>query len=84
MTLVSENTASFPEPLCRDPMQTGARIVIGLEGYFGEIWSDKQLVSIRWWPDIPTQRQWEEFVRASGIQASSRTNWDKASLNFPS
>ena len=63
------NTASFPEPLCREPMQTGARIVIGLEGYFGEIWSDKQLVSIRWWPDIPTQRQWEEFVRASGIQA---------------
>jgi hypothetical protein len=64
-----KNIAALPEPLCRDPMNTGVRIVIGLEGYFGEIWWDRQLVSIRWWPDIPTQRQWEEFVRASGVQA---------------
>lgn len=77
------NVAALPEPLCHEPMTNGVRVVRGLEGYFGEVWRNTLLISIRWWAEQPTRRQWEEFIRATGLQTWTEEDGADHVLNPP-
>lgn len=56
---------AVPETLFHTP-EDGFRLRACLEGYEGQFWQNKALVSSRWWPDIPKEQDWENFVRAGG------------------
>lgn len=58
----SRRSRVIPEPLAREPIQDGARLVVALEGYEGEIWSGGKRIASRWWPEAPTETIWQQFV----------------------
>ena len=78
------NVAALPEPLCHEPMTSGVRVVRGIEGYFGEVWKNTLLISIRWWAEQPTRRQWEEFIRATGLKSWTEEDGADHILTMPS
>lgn len=55
----------LPEPLARRPIVSGARIVRALSGFDGEIWHDNFCVASRWWPEPPTEMEWDIFQRGA-------------------
>ncbi len=52
---------ALPEPLARIPLIDGARIVQGLSGYEGEVWSDGYCIASRWWSSEPSSPEWDAF-----------------------
>jgi len=57
----------LPETLAREPFDHGARLVRGLEGFEGQFWLEGELISSRWWSDLPIQAQWNEFLYSIDI-----------------
>lgn len=61
----------LPETLAQMPMDTtsqdgiGARIIRGVSGYEGQIWRQSDLVASRWWGRLPTDIDWDGFLRAA-------------------
>ena len=59
----------WPETLMREPLDSGLRLVRGLDGTEAECWSEGQLLASRWWPQAPDATQWQAFVRGLGPAA---------------
>ena len=55
----------LPEPLARRPLESGARVVQALSGFDGEIWQNNFCVASRWWPEPPTEMEWDIFQRGA-------------------
>lgn len=62
----------LPETLAREGYDDGARIVRCIDGYEGQLWRKSALIASRWWPKTPTDRDWQQFLRAA--QASTDVN----------
>lgn len=75
---------SLPEPLCRQPLAQGCRIVEGLEGWDGEIWRHNKLIASRWWPKPPLKDDWIQFVRSSGIRSWPQDFGFSEAMKMPS
>ena len=56
---------AVPETLFHDRTD-GFKIRACIEGYEGQFWFDGVLLSSRWWPEVPTEEDWANFVRAGG------------------
>ena len=59
----------LPETFAREGFDDGARILRCIDGYEGQVWRNKALIASRWWPKTPTDRDWQQFLRAA--QAST-------------
>ena len=55
----------LPEPLARRPIESGARVIRALSGFDGEIWHNNFCVASRWWPEPPTEMEWDIFQRGA-------------------
>ena len=60
--------AFVPEPLRGAAMPTdGLRLLRCEEGFEGQRWQGRFLCASRWWPELPSQREWQLFEHAAGI-----------------
>jgi len=55
----------LPETLAQKGQENGARLVKGLSGFEGQIWSNGNLVASRWWLNSPGSSEWHVFLQAS-------------------
>ena len=55
----------WPEPLLEEP-GVGLRLVKRGSGAEAQCWRDGRLYQSRWWPRLPSEQDWERFVRAAG------------------
>ena len=58
----------YPETFMRAPLQNGVRLVAAIEGFEAQVWRDGFLAFSRWWPQKPTQLEWNMFLRSSGMR----------------
>jgi hypothetical protein len=61
----------LPEALFRRPMAEGIRLVQGLEGVEAQVWADGLPVRSHWWPHLPEQGDWREFLAARDAVGAS-------------
>lgn len=54
-----------PEPLMVPPLGDGIRLLRGLDGFEAQRWVEGWLRVSRWWPELPSLSQWQEFERLS-------------------
>ena len=54
-----------PEPLMVPPLSDGVRMLQGLDGCEAQRWVAGWLRVSRWWPELPSLSQWQEFERLS-------------------
>ena len=59
---------AIPEPLARIPMKDGARLISATLGYDGEIWDGGYCVASRWWPQAPSENEWDLFQKGARSQ----------------
>jgi hypothetical protein len=59
------------EPLQRDPLPEGTRLLEGQDGFDAESWKQGRLVASRWWPARPGDLEWQEFLRQLGPDGAS-------------
>ena len=57
----------LPETVLHPPLDNGARLVVAIDGFEGQVWRDRQLVASRWWPQRPGLFDWSGFLRASRV-----------------
>ena len=62
---VANTVRVIPESLARKPFDEGARLVRCIDGFEGQVWREGALTSSRWWPEQPTARDWQNFMRAA-------------------
>lgn len=55
----------IPETIAREGCDGDARIVRCIDGYEGQVWRTGALTASRWWPKTPTDRDWQQFLRAA-------------------
>jgi hypothetical protein len=58
----------LPETALQERGTDGPHLIECVEGCEGQIWSAGELKASRWWHDPPSQAQWRDFQRGSGIQ----------------
>ena len=59
----------IPETTLRPPADHEIRLLQGLFGYEGQIWSNNQLTHSRHWPQMPEPSSWLLFQRDAGVSA---------------
>ncbi len=59
----------IPETLARVSLDDGARLVRCIDGFEGQVWRESALIASRWWPNPPTAREWQHFMRAAQAHA---------------
>ncbi len=58
----------WPESTLHEPLlDQGVRLLAALEGFEGQVWAGGILRVSRWWPRLPSDEEWQAFVRASGL-----------------
>jgi len=57
----------LPETVLHPPLEDGARLVVAMDGFEGQVWRYRQLVASRWWPQRPSLFEWSAFLRASRV-----------------
>ncbi len=55
----------IPETLARTGGENGARLIRCIDGFEGQVWRESALIASRWWPNPPTDREWQHFMRAA-------------------
>ncbi|MDP2006311.1 MAG: PilN domain-containing protein [Rubrivivax sp.] len=59
----SQRMRLWPEPLLQAPLESGVRLLRGIDGYEAQHWREGLLQVSRWWPESPDAAQWLEFER---------------------
>lgn len=54
-----------PETFLMEPGADGPRLAACQEGFEGQIWRDRTLVSTRWWPTEPDATAWRAFIEGT-------------------
>lgn len=62
----------LPEPLLQPAADEGVRLIRSAEGFEAQRWQGGFLRASRWWAQPLTERDWHEFVHASGAEVA----WD--------
>lgn len=62
----------IPETLLHEPTD-GARLAQTIDGFEGQIWSDRKLIASRWWREPPRDEQWSSFLRAARSEPNGET-----------
>ena len=65
-TSSAHNGRYLPESLAQIPHDDGVRLVRGLSGFDGQIWSAGNLIASRWWAREPRDTDWAVFIQAAG------------------
>lgn len=60
------NIPIIPETLLHQSQDQGVHLVTSLEGVEGQVWSERSLLSSRWWPRVPDVSEWLNFQRDAG------------------
>jgi hypothetical protein len=53
-----------PEPLLRKPADDGLHLLQAVEGFEAQQWSEGQLRASRWWAQMPSEADWQDFLRS--------------------
>jgi hypothetical protein len=62
----------FPESMFRGaPLASGEQLVQLDEGLEGRVWRDHLMVASRWWAEMPTLSDWNEFRRGAGLSPAT-------------
>lgn len=73
------NPVWVPEPFLLEPASDGPRLLPCAEGFEGQIWQSRALVSTRWWPSLPDQSAWKAFIEGTdaglGLPADEIDAW---------
>ncbi|MEO0983325.1 MAG: hypothetical protein AAFX03_11815 [Pseudomonadota bacterium] len=77
------NPRMLPETLARKGLDQGFRLVLGVDGYEGEIWQDGGLVATRWWAQQPSPQSWSEFLGGARTQFPKAAVWSHAIDDTP-
>lgn len=72
-----------PETFARERLVDGARILRCIDGYEGQVWRTGALIASRWWPKTPTDRDWQQFLRAAKASADLDTPHAPAPVDAP-
>lgn len=64
----------IPETLLQQGKGQGIHLVSCLEGYEGQVWSERSLLSCRWWPEPPDGAAWINFQRDAGVSPEHQSN----------
>ena len=72
-----------PETSLKEPLKDGIRLIQGLEGVEGQVWTDGSLINSRWWLKAPTDEDWKLFTRTAGVtsdlpEVQARAPWLKS------
>ncbi len=60
----------LPESLYRgEAREQGVELIHCAQGVEGRAWKAGLLAASAWWPQTPSQSQWQEFCRGAGVQA---------------
>lgn len=54
----------IPETLMRPPQADGTSLLQGAEGFEAQHWQAGQLLASRWWPHLPSEADWIQFLRS--------------------
>lgn len=67
-----EHIAHYPETVLRDCQPANKKnsctLVACIEGFEGQVWKNGVLYASRWWSTMPSQKQWQQFIRTQGGQ----------------
>lgn len=59
----------IPEPMLQPAAPEAClRLVAGLDGFEGQHWEEGFLRASRWWAELPGERDWLDFARATAAQ----------------
>lgn len=58
---------TLPESLARPKLTDGYHLIKSSNGFEGQIWEKEDLLFSRWWPQNPSPRQWQVFLRKSSF-----------------
>ena len=59
---VTAPAALVPEALCSEPAARDGTVLVGaLEGVEGQCWQRGDLVTSRWWPQVPEAEEWRRW-----------------------
>ncbi|WP_411834120.1 hypothetical protein [Pseudoxanthomonas mexicana] len=50
------------------PETDGPRLLRLAEGVEGQVWSNRQLITSQWWPQLPGDEPWLRFLRSAGME----------------
>jgi hypothetical protein len=74
----------LPETLLRPKHDAaGARLLVSLQGYEGQIWADGQLNFSRCWQHIPSSNEWLGFQRDAGCLPETQQQDVPMAQNLP-
>lgn len=63
---------AVPESLLHPARAEGACLLQSLEGCEGQVWRQGQLVSSAWWPDVPGEAVWRNFLRDASLPPAAQ------------
>ncbi|OIR06761.1 hypothetical protein GALL_110090 [mine drainage metagenome] len=63
-----------PETLLQQGQEQGIHLVSCIEGYEGQVWSERSLLASRWWPELPDTAAWLNFQRDAGTLPERQSN----------
>ncbi len=74
-----KGTIWIPESFLKEPGADGPRLVSCKQGYEGQVWMDRTLISTRWWPEPPDLVAWQAFIEgtdaSAGLPVTASVNW---------
>ncbi len=60
----------WPETFFRPPGHDAVRLAVMTDGLEGQVWKGELLVATRWWPAMPSPREWLMFLRSASVDLS--------------
>jgi len=72
--LKPKTVSIVPETLLQQRRGQGIHLASCIEGYEGQVWSERSLLSSRWWPELPDAAEWLNFQRDAGTLPEHQSN----------
>ncbi len=63
-----------PETFIRTPAHDGVRLAAAIDGFEAQVWQQGFLAFTRWWPQKPSQTEWNMFLRSAGVPLDQTQN----------
>lgn len=68
------STPIVPETLLHQGHEQGIHLLTCMEGFEGQVWSERSLICSRWWPEPPGAAEWINFQRDAGTLPEHQSN----------
>lgn len=79
-TLPTDDMVLIPETHAHPTLTQGIRLVKMIAGCEAQYWQDSEIVTSRWWPHQPSERDWAIFLQGLSLDDQ---DLDTASLDYP-